>query len=665
MSTTYLTIKALLMSVLIIGAFTFFFFKLHRLWMLMKAVQGTGPKLPTDWKARIPLFFSDIVGQRNVRRKWGIGLAHTAIFFGFLAVQPHSLDAMISSMIPGFANLALMPTLWNIYLSIADVLAFFTIIGFAYVAYRRLAEKPFYLPLTKDALCIVAFTVSIIVTFHIITAVEASVPETRLSLNTLLASGSLAKILGMPGWSPSALHATHEVAVWIHILIILGFLMYIPSSKHLHLLAAVPNVLLKPLSTGKAIAVTDIEAEGAESFGLGTVSALHWKNVLDLYACTECGRCHEQCPAVNTGKTLSPRDFVHAIKEDLFKDADLLLKKREGEFTLLVTEDGHLTPDQLWSCTTCRACENICPVDIQHLDLVIEARKYQVLMESAFPAELMPTFSNLENQSNPWGFSVTNRTEWYAGLDVLPADRLQEAEILYYPGSALSLDDRGRKVSRALVQVLNKAGVAVAVLGAEELDTGDDARRSGNEYLAQSMIRASIEVLQGYGVTKILTACPHTFNSLKHEYPQFGGNFEVYHHTEYLLDLLRQGRLVINASKQTDLVFHDSCYLGRWNGLYDQPRELLSRANGGQAPREARRNRDLSFCCGGGGGRMFMEEYGTRINNTRCEELRETGASTIVAACPYCLTMLTDGVKELGWEARVIDPVELLAESLT
>lgn len=684
MPPAYFIFKSIIMTVLIVGAFTLFTRKVLRLWRIMKAVKGDGGSLPSDWKNRLPLLFTDILGQKNVRRKSGIGLAHTAILFGFLAVQPHSLATMISSVIPTFNIGALIPGVWGGYLFIADILAFFTLIGFAYVAYRRLRIKPPYLPLTKDALYIVVFTVSIIITFELLTAVEACLPEAHVALSRVPFSGLLAVILGMPSWSAGTLRGVYEAAAWIHILIILGFLIYIPGSKHLHLLAAVPNVLLKPLAVQKAIAATDIEAEDAESFGLGNVSALNWKNVLDLYACTECGRCHEQCPAASTGKPLSPRDVVHNIKETLFHDAALLLRAApavgdgadggsgerredadETAFTPLVTEDGPITPEQLWSCTSCRACENICPVNIQHLDLIIEARKYQVLMESSFPPELMPAFSNLENQSNPWGFSATDRAEWYSGLDVLPIERIREAEILYFAGSALSLDDRGRKVSRALIRILNKAGVPLAVLGPEELDTGDDARRAGNEYLAQTMIRANIEVLQGHGVTRILTACPHTFNSLKNEYPQFGGNFEVRHHTEYLLELLEKRRISPAGGSAENLTFHDSCYLGRWNGIYDAPRRLITGYNAGVGPKEPAHARDLSFCCGGGGSRMFMEEtLGTRINESRCAELRDTGADLVLAACPYCITMLSDGAKELGWQAKVMDPAEFVAERL-
>lgn len=652
------------MALLILGAWTVFFRKTHRLWRIMRAVRGEGPPPPAKWAERFPLLLTDILGQSAVRRKPGIGLAHTAIFFGFLAVQPHSLCLMISLIFPSFSPAAFFPVLWSGYLFAADLLAFCALAGLAYAGYRRLAVRPPYLPLTTDALCVICFTASIIVTFQILNGVEAVLPGSSVSLGSTPFSGLVTRALGLRFWTPEALGALGPAVSAAHVALILGFLVYIPGSKHLHLLAAIPNVLLKPLGVRKAIARTDIEAEDAESFGLGTVGALSWKNVLDLYACTECGRCHEQCPAATTEKPLSPRDMIHAVKATLLHDAPALLQPSDGTaLTPLVAENGPLTPDQLWSCTTCRACENICPVNIQHLDFIIEARKHQVLMESSFPPELTPTFANLEHQSNPWGLPVTARTEWQAGLDILPGERAAEADIVYVPGSSLSLDDRGRRVSRALVRALNIAGVTVAVLGAEERDTGDDARRAGNEYLAQTMIRTAVQVLQARGVTRILTACPHTFNSLRNEFPQFGGCFTVRHHTEYLVELIQAGRLTPRREVALRATFHDSCYLGRWNGIYDAPRRLIALCNGGVAPVEPERSRDQSFCCGGGGARMYMEEHlGGRINVARCRELQATGADVVVAACPYCLTMLTDGANELGWRVRVADPAELLAE---
>ena len=303
---------------------------------------------------------------------------------------------------------------------------------------------------------------------------------------------------------------------------------------------------------------TDIENEEAESFGLGNVSELTWKNVLDLYACTECGRCEEQCPADMTGKPLSPKRVIHDAKIDLFDQAAAVLGQNNAAVAPLLRENSPITADVLWSCTTCRACEDICPVNIQHLDILLEARKYQVLMESSFPPEMQDTFNNLENQSNPWGFGSDTRANWAKDLDVpLMADN-PEAEILYFVGCAGSFDDRGKKIARALARVLNKAGINFAILGEEERCNGDVARRAGNEYLAQMMIAENVEIFNQYRPKKILTACPHCYNTIKNEYPQFGASYPVVHHTEFLLELINQGRLKTNGAEIDTLTFHDS-----------------------------------------------------------------------------------------------------------
>jgi Fe-S oxidoreductase len=397
---------------------------------------------------------------------------------------------------------------------------------------------------------------------------------------------------------------------------------------------------------------------------LGKVSELNWKNVLDLYACTECGRCEEQCPADATGKPLSPKRIIHDSKVDLFSQAKAILAKEYDSVLPLVREESLITGDVLWSCTTCRACEDICPVNIQHLDIILEARKYQVLMESNFPPEMQETFTNLENQSNPWGFGSDTRADWAKGLDVPLMTDNPEADILYYVGCAGSFDDRGKKIAQTMARVLQKAGVNFAILGQEERCNGDVARRAGNEYLAQMMIKENIETLNQYKPKKIVAACPHCFNTIKNEYPQFGARYDVVHHTEFLLDLFRQGKLKTNRTLDDNLTFHDSCYLGRWNGIVDPPRQLLQMVNGGRPLIEMERNRTEGFCCGAGGARMFMEEtIGKRINHERAEEVISTGATAVAAACPFCITMLRDGLNDNNGKAEVKDIAEIIDEA--
>jgi len=659
-------IKSIVMAAALIGGFGLFFIRVKDLVLIMQSVQGEAQFELNRIPERIKLLFTDILGQSNVRRKTMPGWAHTFIFFGFLAVQPHSLELMIQGVFPGFHVASWIPGLYGAYLFAADILAFLVLTGLGYALYRRLFLKPAYLTDGLDARFIILFTAVIIITFHLINAflLVPSIGGGFDYARYLTISKVLNNIFNLNDLAPGAARSGFEIVYWIHILTILGFLIYIPGSKHLHLLAAVPNVFLKPLERPKAMLVTDIENEEAETFGLGNVSELNWKNVLDLYACTECGRCEEQCPADTTGKPLSPKRVIHDSKIDLFSQSNAILAGKYDSVMPLVREESPISGDVLWSCTTCRACEDICPVDIQHLDIILEARKYQVLMESSFPPEMQETFTNLENQSNPWGFGSDTRADWARGLDVPLMTDNPEADILYYVGCAGSFDDRGKKIAQAMARVLKKADVNFAILGEEERCNGDVARRAGNEYLAQMMIAENVEILNQYKPKKIVAACPHCFNTIKNEYPQFDATYDVVHHTEFLLDLLRQGKLNINGGVTEQVTFHDSCYLGRWNGIVDAPRQILQMVNGGRQLIEMERNRTEGFCCGAGGARMFMEEtIGKRINHERAEEVIATGAAAVAAACPFCITMLRDGITDNHGDVEVKDIVEIIDEA--
>jgi Fe-S oxidoreductase len=664
----YITIKPIVMAIALVAGFSLFFLKVNRLVSLMQAVQGKMVFNPDRIFDRIKVLFTDVLGQSNVRRKRMPGLAHTLIFFGFLAVQPHSLELMIRGVFAGFHPAAWIPRLYGAYIFVADILAFWVLFGLGYALYRRLIIKPKYLTDGLDARVIILFTAVIIITFHLINAF-LMVPAINASgfnySRYLTVSAAVHHIFFLSDLSPEAARAGFETFYWIHILTILGFLVYIPGSKHLHLLAAAPNVFLKSLQRPKAMITTDIEDEEAESFGLGKVCELNWKRVLDLYACTECGRCEEQCPADMTGKPLSPKRVIQDTKYDLFDQSRSILAKDYDSVVPLVQDASPISQDVLWSCTTCRACEDICPVDIQHLDIILEARKYQVLMASSFPAEMQETFTSLENQSNPWGFGSDARGDWAKGLDVALMTDTPDADILYFVGCAGSFDDRGKKIARAMAHVLKKAGVNFAILGEEERCNGDLARRAGNEYLAQMMISENVETLNRYRPKKILAACPHCYNTLKNEYPQFGARYDVVHHAEFLLDLVHQGRLKAKGGLGIEnLTFHDSCYLGRWNGIFGAPRQLLRSINNNGNLIEMKRSAAEGLCCGAGGARMFMEEsIGKRINHERAQEVIATGATQVAAACPFCITMLNDGIADLEGDVEVKDIAEILDEA--
>ena len=656
------------MAIALVAGFSLFFFKVNRLVSLMQAVQGRVVFKLDRIFDRIKVLFTDVLGQSNVRRKRIPGLAHSLIFFGFLAVQPHSLELMIRGVFPGFYPATWIPGLYGAYIFVADILAFLVLFGLGYALYRRLFIKPKYLTDGRDARVIILFTAVIIITFHLINAFLMVPAISGSGFNYsryLTVSAAVHSIFSLNDLSPAAARTGFEIFYWIHILTILGFLIYIPGSKHLHLLAAAPNVFLKPLQRPKAMITTDIEDEEAESFGLGKVCELNWKQVLDLYACTECGRCEEQCPADMTGKPLSPKRLIQDTKHDLFDQSRIILTKDCDAVMPLVHEASPIFQEALWSCTTCRACEDICPVDIQHLDIILEARKYQVLMESSFPPEMQETFTSLENQSNPWGFGSDARGDWAKGLDVPLMTDNPDADILYFVGCAGSFDDRGKKIARALARVLKKAGVNFAILGEEERCNGDVARRAGNEYLAQMMISENVEILNQYRPKKILAACPHCYNTIKNEYPQFGARYDVVHHAEFLLELVHQGRLTTNDGFGIEnLTFHDSCYLGRWNGIFEAPRQLLRFSSNDANLIEMKRSAAEGLCCGAGGARMFMEEtIGKRINHERAQEIIATGATRVAAACPFCITMLTDGIADNNGSVEVKDIAEILDDA--
>ncbi|MCG6909766.1 MAG: (Fe-S)-binding protein [Deltaproteobacteria bacterium] len=663
----YIIIKSFVVFAALVGGFFLFFMRVKRLYRLMQSVKGKTDFKLDRVKDRVMVLIKDVLGQSNVRRKIMPGLAHTFIFFGFLAIQPHSLELMIKGICPAFDVGHLIPGLYGGYLFIADILAALVLVGFAYVAYRRVMVRPDYLTMGTDANLIILFTCVIIVSFQLINALQTLMPAEAGAFdyaNAFPVSGLLVSLFSLDQWPPQKVFVGYQIVYWIHVATIIGFLIYIPGSKHLHLLAAAPNVFLKPLKREKAIAKTDIEDEAAETFGLGKTIELNWKNVLNLYACTECGRCEEQCPAANTQKPLSPKKLIHDFKLDLFDNADAILAQDAEQVPPFMREGTPITGDVLWSCTTCRACEEVCPVDIEHLDFVIEARKHQVLMEASFPPEVQETFTNLENQANPWGFAADTRADWSKDLDVPLMSDNPEADLLYYVGCAGSFDDRGKKIARATARVLKRAGIDFAILGPEEACNGDMARRAGNEYLAQMLIQQNVEVLNAYKPKTILAGCPHCFNALKNEYPQFGADYPVVHTAQYLFELHKQGRLTPNGKNLGVMTFHDSCYLGRWNGIYNAPRNLLRSMNAGGGLVEMQRRRDKGFCCGAGGGRMFMEEtIGKRINIDRAEEAMATGAATLAAACPFCTTMLADGLMDKESGMQVKDIVEIIDEA--
>jgi Fe-S oxidoreductase len=550
--------------------------------------------------------------------------------------------------------------------------------------YRRLVIRPRRLDLTVEGLVILCLILGVVAT-------DLAYDAARFNLAGLWGHElhSLASpVFGAErAWAPFAsLLATaiapwgealnaglYQVGYWLHIGVILVFLNLLPLTKHAHVISALPNVLFGSLGYPHApAALLELENEAAwdkGALGVERIEHLTWKQALDVYTCTECGRCYDICPTYVTKKPLALKwmndDLRHYLEQEA---ASLIATGRSSDRRQLVGDVVKL--DTLWACTTCRACEEVCPVSIEHVPRIIAMRQAQTLLHEAYPKELTPAFRGLEQNANPWNIGYDKRADWAAELDfpvpILTAPPAGPVDVLLWVGCMGSFDKRSQKVAQATARLLQRAGVRFAMLGTAEKCSGDLARRSGNEMLYQALARENVATLNGLGVTHVVTQCPHCLNALKNEYPQLAGRYEVFHHSQYIARLVDEGRLHIRPGLEGTVTFHDPCYLGRYNREYDAPRKLV-RAAALQPPVEMRRSRNESFCCGAGGARMWMEEkLGRRVNEERVRQAAEVGATTIAVACPFCMTMIDDGVRQAGTEDRVQvkDVAELVLESL-
>jgi Fe-S oxidoreductase/nitrate reductase gamma subunit len=669
----------------LVAAFACFSFSAQRLYRFLRV--GKDEARWNDIGKRAWNLLSIGVAQRKILRDPVAGPLHAVVFWGFVVLTAGSIEILTAGVFPSLAFENWLPSgPYRLFVLSQEAFAIFVLFAVSVLLYRRIVVKPARLQGDKvhsgDAILILSMIAGLMITLVLMSAFDR-VLAPRLPMALQPVSGPVAVVFS---WvSPGAAQTARDANWWAHSLLILAFLNYLPYSKHLHVIVSLPNTFLSNTSGPGIIGAMksmDLEAE-TEQFGASDVMHLTWKNLLDGYSCTECGRCTSVCPANITGKPLSPRKIVINTRERLSEVApaivggtDVVAQPLMGNAASASADGRRLTDtfiseEELWACTSCRACVYECPVSIDQLEIINELRRGLVLTESRFPEEIQPAFESLERNGSPWAFQPADRARWAEGLDIPTMSELaargERPDILFWVGCMGSFDDRAKKVTVAFARILKAAGVRFAILGQEESCHGDPARRMGNEYLYQMLAKQAIETLNGYGVTTVVTSCPHCFHQIGNEFPQLGGSFEVVHHSEFLARLLAEGKVPLDSEdgRQLTVAYHDSCYLGRYNDVYDGPRETIRRALPVVTLAEPPRTRDRGLCCGAGGGRMFMEERtGKRINVERTEELLATGADSLAVACPFCLTMISDGARTLGSETPVQDIAELVASRL-
>jgi Fe-S oxidoreductase len=638
------------------------------------------------------------LGQKKMFKKTLPALLHLFVYAGFVIINTEMLEIIIDGLFGTHRIFAyVLPAgLYNFLIAAFEVLAFLVIVAcVAFLARRYLLKLPrFHKPEmkgwpTKDATIILGFEIVLMLLFLKMNAADQVLQQRGVEHYLQAGAFPVSSFITyfMHPFSDVTLILIERACWWLHILGVLVFMNYLVISKHFHIIIAFPNTFYAKLQPQAALsspeyvsnevrAILDPAAAIAEPytgrFGVKDVTDLTRKQLMDAYSCTECGRCTDACPANQTGKKLSPRKIMMDTRdrlEEVGRNIDSHGASFTDNKTLL---HDYITEEELWACTTCQACVEECPVNIDPLSIIVDLRRNLVMEDSKLPTELVAMNTNIENNGAPWQFSPSDRFNWAEGLNIpTMADKAAAGEtvdVLFWVGCAGAFDDRYKSVTRSFAQILQKAEISFAVLGMEETCTGDPAKRSGNEFLAQMQAMSNIQTLNSYGIKRIVTACPHCFNTLKNEYPALGGEYEVMHHSAFLAKLLEEGKIKINDNnplQQQSITYHDSCYIGRGNGIYEAPRAVLESFKA--ELKEMKKCRTTGMCCGAGGAQVFKEEEpGTqRVNIARTEQALETGAKIIAAACPFCIIMMEDGVKQKNKdnEVKVKDLAELIAEA--
>ncbi|CAG37781.1 (Fe-S)-binding protein [Desulfotalea psychrophila] len=605
---------------------------------------------------RIAMMFNIAFLQKKVLGG-SFGLNHFFIFWTFILLALANGEFLVAGVFPALTFKALPQGIFSPLMFVFDVVSTICLIAIASGIIRRIIAPPYKEARTAEAFGILAVIGGLMLAYFGVHAAELALGEIKASMPV---SGAIASMLS--NMAPASIASFGQTAWWIHAFLILGLMNYLPFGKHMHIITAIPNCLFGAID--KVNTVPREEFAENNSYGVQEANDFTWKDIIDSFTCTECGRCQKVCPATLTDKELVPRTLIEQIKYNLIANQAELKAGKPVSYNLIGDGEKSISKEAIWSCLTCGACMQQCPVLIEHVPKIIKMRRHLVQMESDFPEELLSLFENMEQRSNPWGMAPSDRSKWVGELEVPMFD--ESKEYLFYVGCSGSFDARARQVTTSMVKILNAAGISYGILGKDELCCGDSVRRLGNEYVFDQMAQQNTDLFKKLGVKKIITACPHCFTTVLNDYKQYGLEIEVTHHTTFINKLIAEKKLALNNTemKGKNIVYHDSCYLGRHNGIYDAPRNVITSITQ-KAPIEMEKNRENAFCCGAGGGRMWLEERTEkRVNVERTKQALETNADCITVGCPFCLTMFEDGAKDLGAEVPVKDIAEVVAAAL-